>query len=945
MANCFWQQPRLEQQTPNSLETCKTRRLSQRPALHYLHSNSRSRPCHHQMRTQSPTYTETFHTEIQHLREAAHNSGHDPVLHLAYQICLQDLQNKIRTAKEHEKIILQAKGKDWDFSRQLKTPTVAKLPAQIEGDADRSQWANHLHTYLSSLYSCTDTEATQIHELTWVILRNAHSTHSPQLHCHPNLLRDIIKDMADRKAPGPDGIPSQLIKHLSFHQITHLSTLFTTLANDMTFRSTHRPLIWEEALTIMLPKQAGATELAKYRPISLMSQIQKAYTKWLLIESLPILDKCLPETQSGYRRGRQAAETLYTVQRVIEVHLEWGTPVTLLKVDLQKAFDSISQSTILKQLLNTTLSPRLVLNLAREVLGNRVFPEIWGCTSSQPVLRRSGSKQGAPESGMMFVLALHHALEPLIDIWQQEGTGFPIEDDYLNHVSFVDDICLIGTTPLEVARMFEQLETHLATAGLKINKGKTEYLTSTTAHTDKLPGKNRNKEGIKILGRTFRLADNTDQEISRREQIAWSKFMRIRHILKAKTELQHRIKIYRACVVQSFLWAAQTWHITKKRAQKLRGIERRMLRSIIPLPQQYWQLPANTRNQIHNRIISQEIQNIKHESLDAVWIRRWGAWMGHLARLPKQRWASRLLVYRNIAWWRAQQKNPTGFRHVRSAGNLSRLENVLIRYHPQHEQWREHTLFRDRWNRSLQIFSARIREGKNHPNPDPAAKEAPRPQAKANTQNPNTRDRESKETSGPSGSTKKRTTTPPPSTSTSKISKTTHKPKPHPPTHKTWAQILDTPLLDLNLHRPNPSATGPQANDRQRARLHTRLGASQRAGPARATRATGQTQQQGEACSSTSSTGKHQQQQGISGCVDNGARGMACKALWRDSLTGSHGEGAEAHRPHPKGFSEAQGARTAPAASAARASTSGSTPRTQASGWSGPQVRRQQQQQ
>ena len=178
-----------------------------------------------------------------------------------------------------------------------------------------------------------------------------------------------------------------------------------------------------------------------------MPQLQKVYTRWLLSQCSSIIDSQISETQSGYRRTRQAAEPLYTIQRAIEIHPEWGSPITILKVDLQKAFDTVNQSTILQALINTPMNPILTFNLSRELIGNSIFPQIWGCTPPQDIPLQRGSKQGAPESGAFFILAMQHLLTPLQEQWTQNLTGFPLPPHHLSHLIFVDDLILIAPTP------------------------------------------------------------------------------------------------------------------------------------------------------------------------------------------------------------------------------------------------------------------------------------------------------------------------------------------------------------------------------------------------------------------------------------------------------------------------------------------------------------------
>ena len=78
------------------------------------------------------------------------------------------------------------------------------------------------------------------------------------------------------------------------------------------------------------------------------------------------------------------------------------------------------------------------------------------------------------------------------------------------------------------------------------------------------------------------------------------------------------------------------------------------------------------------------------------------------ARLPPTRWAKFMAEYRNLSWWRAQQSNPDGYRHTKTRGNISRLENALGRYHPAHKKWIPAAQNRETWKALAAIFSERI---------------------------------------------------------------------------------------------------------------------------------------------------------------------------------------------------------------------------------------------
>ena len=490
------------------------------------------------------------------------------------------------------------------------------------------------------------------------------------LTCNATELRDLIRDTPTGRAGGPDGIPSQCIKALGFQTVKQIASLFTTLLNDPAYLSEHRPSIWQEATAILLPKEPQAVSLDRFCPISLMANamahLQKLFGKWLVCQAAPILDQNLPETQWGYRRGRQPAEILHVIARLVELRCEWSEHMTLIKIDLRKAFDSISQSSILHMLLESDLDPRLSFSLARELVGGYLRPEAYGCQAPEPVPQRSGTKQGAPESGMLFVSTLERHLSPLRLRWQEQKYGIRIDHEQLAQVSFVDDMILVAASSKQGLKMLKDVEATLAQIGLKLNTGKTSYISSMPNRAECLPGSNENATGILIMGRRFRFGDNTDSEIAQRTAVAWQKFHRLRHILGAATLLAHRLKIYRACIVQSILWGASSWHIMRRRCQKLRGTELHMMRTLVRCPQHLKDCDSAIKFSGWNTHIYQTLWDHGCPRIDEIWIKRWQGWAGHLARLDACRWAVRTQQHKDISWWKKTRRDPRRFQAFRA---------------------------------------------------------------------------------------------------------------------------------------------------------------------------------------------------------------------------------------------------------------------------------------
>ena len=191
--------------------------------------------------------------------------------------------------------------------------------------------------------------------------------------------------LPNRKATGPDGAPSQLLKSFSFKQITTIANLFTQLAHTTDYRDTARPEQWDQAIAIMIPKQTQVTTLDKHHTISLTNQLHKLYTKWLLILSTPTLDSLIIENQLGFRFFRQASEALFVIHRLTELTQEWEMPLTTLRLDLSKACDRMKQSAILQMLAQSPLHKPLTFNFARKLIGTHIQPHLYGTTTNSPI--------------------------------------------------------------------------------------------------------------------------------------------------------------------------------------------------------------------------------------------------------------------------------------------------------------------------------------------------------------------------------------------------------------------------------------------------------------------------------------------------------------------------------------------------------------------------------
>ena len=115
------------------------------------------------------------------------------------------------------------------------------------------------------------------------------------------------------KAAGPNNVPIDCYKELQEDSLKHIVALFNHWwrGGEITDAVT-------QAHVILLYKKGDNSNLANYRPISLLNSNYQIFTAILQKRISDALDKHLQNTQNGFRRKRGTAQALHYVQRIIE---------------------------------------------------------------------------------------------------------------------------------------------------------------------------------------------------------------------------------------------------------------------------------------------------------------------------------------------------------------------------------------------------------------------------------------------------------------------------------------------------------------------------------------------------------------------------------------------------------------------------------------------------
>ncbi|UYV63234.1 hypothetical protein LAZ67_2003506 [Cordylochernes scorpioides] len=131
----------------------------------------------------------------------------------------------------------------------------------------------------------------------------------------PNEVKEVIKYLANHKAPGHDNITPQMAKNLPTKWIVFLAGVF-----NAALHLCYYPKVWKHAIIIPIPKKSAKSP-EDLRPISLLPTIGKIYERIILRRLQMYLDNSnfiIPQ-QFGFRRGHSTTHQLIAVLDYIQI--------------------------------------------------------------------------------------------------------------------------------------------------------------------------------------------------------------------------------------------------------------------------------------------------------------------------------------------------------------------------------------------------------------------------------------------------------------------------------------------------------------------------------------------------------------------------------------------------------------------------------------------------
>ncbi|PNX65871.1 cytochrome p450, partial [Trifolium pratense] len=129
------------------------------------------------------------------------------------------------------------------------------------------------------------------------------------------------------------------------------------------------------------------------------------FSKVLASRLARVIGTLIPKTQSAFLKGRQLVDGVVAINEAIDFAKKSGKECMILKVDFEKAYDSVDWGFLDYMLGRFGFSPKWRAWMKSCVCGGNLSVLVNGCPTEEIQIRR-GLKQGDPLAPLLFILVV-----------------------------------------------------------------------------------------------------------------------------------------------------------------------------------------------------------------------------------------------------------------------------------------------------------------------------------------------------------------------------------------------------------------------------------------------------------------------------------------------------------------------------------------------------------
>ena len=328
---------------------------------------------------------------------------------------------------------------------------------------------------------------------------------------------------------------------------------------NMSFETGTFPSILKISKVIPVFKNKGSPlEVGNYRPISLLSNIEKIFEKIMYARLIDFLTQFnqIYTRQFGFRKHHSTIHTLINIVERIRHNLDKGEFACGVFVDLQKAFDTVDHKILLAKLNHYGIRGPVNQWLKSYLSDRQQFVTINNISSNLKHLAH-GVPQGSVLGPLLFLLYindLHHSIK------SSETYHFADDTHLLNFSKSIQSLCRKVNADLRI------LTSWLNANKISLNAKKTEFIVfrSKSKSFDTIPYLKLSGHRIYPSHSVKYLGVHLDEHLNWKPQIS-SIATKLQRANGALSKLRHYVpqkvllNIYHAIFGSHIRYASQIW--------------------------------------------------------------------------------------------------------------------------------------------------------------------------------------------------------------------------------------------------------------------------------------------------------------------------------------------------------------------------------------------------
>ncbi|KAI5090955.1 hypothetical protein C0J45_19816 [Silurus meridionalis] len=273
-------------------------------------------------------------------------------------------------------------------------------------------------------------------------------------------VRMELRKIKARKAAGPDGISSRLLKTCVDQLCGILLYMF-----DLSLKLGKVPQIWKTSCVVPVPKTPRPKDFGDYRPVALTSHLMKTLERLVLTHLRPLVSPSMDPLQFAYQPGIGVEDAvIFLLNRAIS-HLEKaGSTVRVMFFDFSSAFNTIQPALLRDKMVYMGVDHHLSAWTLDYLTDRPQYVRTRDCESDM-IVCNTGAPQGTVLAPFLFTIYT---------------ADFMFSSETCHLQKFSDDSAIVGLITNDDDREYRGLIKNFVDwcqrSCLQINAGKTKEL-------------------------------------------------------------------------------------------------------------------------------------------------------------------------------------------------------------------------------------------------------------------------------------------------------------------------------------------------------------------------------------------------------------------------------------------------------------------------------------